>query len=118
MKGKGVDRHIMGLKLCLKPGESHPLFAHPAVVKSTYFRLSTSSLSTGELYNGTGFGCMVPDGYGINYCIGPKVIKMGMESKKSCRETSTARMKAQIVRAFDDMRTVLEQAAGEKGAKL
>jgi carnitine O-acetyltransferase len=80
--------------------------------QSTWFRLSTSGLSSGDLYNGTGFGCVVPDGYGVNYCIGKKKIKMGIESKKSCRETSTIRFKHALWAAYADIKKLCEQQNG------
>jgi carnitine O-acetyltransferase len=55
MKGLGCDRHLLGLKMCLKPGEMHPLLSNKLLSQSTHFRLSTSSLSSGENYNGKEF---------------------------------------------------------------
>nr|CAG8588585.1 85_t:CDS:10 [Entrophospora candida] len=78
--GKGCDRHLLGLKLLLKEGESHPLFQHPIFAKSQEWLLSTSGLTTGTKFNGTGFGCVYPNGYGINYLPGEHVLKFGMES--------------------------------------
>ena len=116
MQGHGADRHLMGLKLCLKAGEDHPFLLDPIVRGSNWFRMSTSSLSSGDLYNGTGFGSVTPDGYGINYCIGKKVIKFGIESKKHCRETSTTRFKHAIIDAFYDVKRMCLEA--QQAAKI
>jgi hypothetical protein len=34
------------------------------------------SIIVGDFYNGTGFGAAVADGYGVNYCLGKKTIKV------------------------------------------
>lgn len=107
MRGEGVDRHIFGMKMCLQSGEDHPFLSDPVARGSTNYRLSTSSLSSGELYLGTGFGSAVPDGYGVNYCIGKGALKFGIESKKSCRETSTARFKHALIDALYDMKRMV-----------
>lgn len=112
MKGEGVDRHLLGLKVVMKPGEKHPLFDSPVLKESTTFRLSTSQLNDGSNFNGTGFGAGTQDGYGTNYCIGPKVIKFGVECKKSCRETSTDAFKRAVTKAFMDVRSMCENVNG------
>ncbi|KAI3652212.1 hypothetical protein MP228_003515 [Amoeboaphelidium protococcarum] len=120
MSGQGVDRHILGLKVAyslptlagenmkLDSANRHPLFSHPAMLESTRFRLSTSSLSSGVNYNGTGFGTVEPDGYGINYCVGDEFIKFGIESKKGCRETSTAQFKIILAQALLEVSRLCE----------
>jgi carnitine O-acetyltransferase len=57
----------------------------------------------------------VPDGYGINYCIGAKAIKFGVESKHSCKETSTQKFKAVLAQALIDLRDV---SAAAKDSRL
>jgi len=64
--GKGCDRHLMGLRLMLQPGESSPLFDDVLFSKSQEWKLSTSGLSAGDRFKGTGFGTGFADGYGIN----------------------------------------------------
>lgn len=56
----------MGLKLMLRPGESHALFEDPLFQQSQDWILSTSGLSAGDRFFGTGFGTVWPQGYGIN----------------------------------------------------
>jgi carnitine O-acetyltransferase len=46
--GKGCDRHLLGLRLLLRKGESHPLFTEPIFTKSQEWLLSTSSLGAGD----------------------------------------------------------------------
>ena len=66
--GKGIDRHLLGLQLLMKPedGETADLFSDELWQKSQTWKLSTSGLSAGNLFRGTGFGALYPDGYGIN----------------------------------------------------
>ena len=65
MKGNGVDRHLLGLRQCLRPGETHPLLKNPLLSESTTFRLSTSGLSSGETYNGIKSGMKLICRHGI-----------------------------------------------------
>ncbi|KAI0069154.1 acyltransferase ChoActase/COT/CPT [Artomyces pyxidatus] len=104
--GKGIDRHLLGLCLMLQPGERSDLFEDPLFEQSQTWKLSTSGLSAGHLFRGTGFGASYQDGYGINYLSGPHIIKFGIESKHSCPETSTALFQAALSEALRDMRTV------------
>ena len=67
--GRGVDRHLFGLKKCLKPGEPLPeLFQDRAYGYSGTWYLSTSQLSS-EFFNGYGWSQVVDEGYGIAYMI-------------------------------------------------
>ncbi|ORY34657.1 Choline/Carnitine o-acyltransferase-domain-containing protein [Naematelia encephala] len=109
--GQGFDRHLMGLKVHLRPGETHALFEDEMYAKSQEWKFSTSGLSPGPNFMGTGFGAAWPDGYGINYLPGPNLIKFGIESKHSCPVTSTARFKHNIVQSLRDIRRVCEAAA-------
>lgn len=115
--GKGYDRHMMGLKVQLRPGEAHPLFDDELYSSSQAWKLSTSGLSSGIQFHATGFGAPFADGYGINYMAGPNLIKFGLESKVSCDTSSTTRFKHEIVQAFRDMRELCE-AQTDAPAKL
>jgi carnitine O-acetyltransferase len=50
ISGNGIDRHLLGLKICLKPNETHEIFYSALIAKGTYYRLSSSSLSEGNGY--------------------------------------------------------------------
>ncbi|OCF34330.1 carnitine acetyltransferase [Kwoniella heveanensis BCC8398] len=116
--GHGYDRHLMGLKVHLRNGENHPLFEDELYAKSQEWKLSTSGLSAGGKFMGTGFGAAWPDGYGINYLAGPYLVKFGIESKYSCDKTSTQRFKHHIAQALRDMRRVCEAQAEKVEARL
>lgn len=66
--GKGIDRHLLGLRLLMRPedGETANLFSDEVFDRSATWKLSTSGLSAGHQFRGTGFGAVYPDGYGIN----------------------------------------------------
>lgn len=67
--GKGVDRHLFGLKKCLKEGEELPgIYKDPAYGYSSTWFLSTSQLSS-EYFNGYGWSQVVDEGFGIAYMI-------------------------------------------------
>lgn len=67
--GQGVDRHLFGLKKCLKEGEELPeLFKDRAYGYSGTWFLSSSQLSS-EFFNGYGWSQVVDEGWGIAYMI-------------------------------------------------
>lgn len=67
--GRGVDRHLFGLKKCVREGEDMPaIFRDPAYAYSSTWYLSTSQLSS-EYFNGYGWSQVVDEGFGIAYMI-------------------------------------------------
>lgn len=67
--GKGVDRHLFGLKKCLREGEELPeMYKDRAYGYSGTWYLSTSQLSS-EYFNGYGWSQVIDDGFGIAYMI-------------------------------------------------
>jgi hypothetical protein len=87
----------------MKPGETHALFTHPLFSKSQEWLLSTSALFSGERVNGTGFGAVYHNGYGVNYMIADNMIKFGIECKKSAGN-SAKRFADQLTKALQDLR--------------
>lgn len=96
----------------MKPGENAGIFNDPAYKKSTNFLLSTSGLSAGERFLGTGFGAVSNDGYGINYMAGPEMIKFGIESKRSCKNTGSEGFKRHLAEVLVELRRVCGEAVG------
>jgi carnitine O-acetyltransferase len=67
--GKGVDRHLFGLKKLLEPGQELPaIYKDPAYGYSGSWFLSTSQLSS-EYFNGYGWSQVIDAGFGIAYMI-------------------------------------------------
>ncbi|KAF9243394.1 acyltransferase ChoActase/COT/CPT [Melanogaster broomeanus] len=103
MTGQGIDRHLLGLHIS---GDTAPLFEDSVFKQSQEWRLSTSGLSEGWWFRGTGFGSPYEDGYGINYLIRPHSITFCLESKHSCPTTSTRTFIDHVVDALRDMRDI------------
>jgi carnitine O-acetyltransferase len=62
--GKGVDRHLFGLKKLIQEGEEVPeIFKDPAYTYSSTWYISSSQLSS-EFYNGYGWSQVIDEGWG------------------------------------------------------
>ncbi|KAF9517028.1 hypothetical protein BS47DRAFT_1291705 [Hydnum rufescens UP504] len=121
MLGRGIDRHLLGLRLQLRSEESSPFFDDPLFVLSQEWKLSTSGLSAGivSLLQGERFGAPFADGYGINYLTGAELLKFGIESKRSSPLTSTKHFKQMIAESLEEMKVVcLEGMYGNQESKL
>ncbi|MCJ1357568.1 MAG: Carnitine O-acetyltransferase mitochondrial [Icmadophila ericetorum] len=78
--GKGVDRHLFGLKKCIKEGEEMPeIFKDPTYGYSSSWYLSTSQLSS-EYFNGYGWSQVIDDGFGI--AIQFNIVSKGLGSER------------------------------------
>lgn len=95
------------------PEQPVALFEDPVFWKSQTWRLSTSGLSEGWYFRGTGFGAPFPDGYGVNYLIGPSSIKFCIDSKHSCSSTSTHMLMGHLHDALTDMWGICMSKCGE-----
>ncbi|OAQ27852.1 acyltransferase ChoActase/COT/CPT [Linnemannia elongata AG-77] len=107
--GKGVDRHLLGLRSMMQTPEEQKsalIFQDPSYIQSMYFRLSSSNMSPGDNFWG-GFGPVVPEGYGINYAIGKENIKFSISSLRSCKETNSKEFRETILGALRDMKKTL-----------
>ncbi|KAG8630300.1 hypothetical protein KVT40_001919 [Elsinoe batatas] len=79
--GKGVDRHLFGLKKLIKSGEEIPaIFQDPAFSYSSTWFISSSQLSS-EYFNGYGWSQVVDEGWGIAYMINENSIQFNIVSK-------------------------------------
>ncbi|ANB12786.1 carnitine O-acetyltransferase CAT2 [Sugiyamaella lignohabitans] len=98
--GKGVDRHLFGLKKLLSPNEDVPaIFSDPMYTYSSSWFLSTSQLSS-EYFNGYGWSQVIDQGFGLAYMINENSIQVNIVSKGLGSEK---------------MRHYLEEAADELG---
>lgn len=66
-QGMGIDRHLFGLKLSLRPGEDMPtIYSDKAFGLSSSWELSTSHLPS-ENFESWGFGEVAAEGFGTGY---------------------------------------------------
>ena len=112
-EGKGVDRHLFGLRKLLPPGAALPeIYADPAYGYSSSWFLSTSQISS-EYFNGYGWSQVIDQGYGIAYMINENNLQFNIVSKKQGCE----RMQFYLADAANDMRELMESELETK-AKL
>ncbi|PLW46208.1 hypothetical protein PCANC_08804 [Puccinia coronata f. sp. avenae] len=114
--GQGVDRHLLGLRLSLKPGEEMPaLFQDPIYKESTNWTLSTSTLPS-EYFNGLGYGAVVPEGFGLAYAVNEETIRFTVTTTNG----NGPRLKHCLHEAADDIYTMMRAQDGQglPGAKL
>jgi carnitine O-acetyltransferase len=144
--GRGVDRHLTGLRLVYDAAEDGALPAEGSASANTGFwagakllfgddllgesqgwKLSTSGLSAGDKLAGTGFGSGYLDGYGINYLAGGNLLKFGIESKHpppdgqgESGEDPTHQLATAIVESLRYFKTICEKEAppSSEGSKL
>ncbi|KAF2667484.1 carnitine O-acetyltransferas-like protein [Microthyrium microscopicum] len=112
--GRGVDRHLFGLKKCLKEGEKVPaVFEDPAFSYSGSWHLSTSQLSS-EYLNGWGYSQVIDDGFGLAYMINEHSIQFNVV----CKGLGAERMSFYLNEAAGDMRDILLPSLDKPAAKL
>lgn len=103
--GFGVDRHILGLRLtATDAGITHPFLTDKAFAKSTHWKLSTSQLPS--KYSMTGYGPVVPDGYGLYYNIREKQLGFCASSFRSNGQTSATKMASTLNNTLLEMQRV------------
>lgn len=102
-EGRGVDRHLFGLRRMLQPGEPMPqIFKDPLYAYSCTWYISSSQLSS-EYFNGYGWSQVVDDGFGTAYMINKNTLQVNICSKK---------------KGSYHFRDALEQSANELGKLL
>ncbi|KAA1084103.1 Carnitine O-acetyltransferase mitochondrial [Puccinia graminis f. sp. tritici] len=114
--GQGVDRHLLGLRLSLKPGEEMPaLFQDPIYKESTNWILSTSTLPS-EYFNGLGYGAVVPEGFGLAYAVNEESMRFTVTTTTG----NGARLKYCLHEAADDIHKMMrsQDGKGVPNAKL
>ncbi|KAH8356325.1 hypothetical protein KR084_000461, partial [Drosophila pseudotakahashii] len=109
LQGRGVDRHLFGLKLmavenCLPIPE---FFTSPGYEKSTHFRMSTSQVAT--KYDAfMGYGPAVDDGYSCCYNPRDDDIILAISAWRHCQITDPFKLAKSLAQSFSQMRDVLE----------
>lgn len=108
MKGEGVDRHLLGLKMIAKEnGLPIPeLYADDGFVKSTHYRISTSQVaSVNRIF--MCYGPAVDDGYGLCYNPRDDDMLFAISAFKSCPDTCSNVMAHQMTEALEAMYSLL-----------
>ncbi|KAJ6108641.1 Carnitine O-acetyltransferase [Penicillium sp. IBT 18751x] len=114
--GRGVDRHLFGLKKLLQPGEKLPsIYEDPAFTYSSSWYISSSQLSS-EFFNGYGWSQVIDDGFGIAYMINENSLNFNIV----CKRLGAHRMSYYLNEAANELRDVLmpDLAAQPEKAKL
>lgn len=95
MQGRGVDRHILGLKLtAAKNGiDASEFFSDPGLVKSAHMRLSTSQVGS-KFESVMCYGPLTEDGYGCCYNPRDNDMLFAISSFKTCEETNAKKFGA------------------------
>ncbi|KAF5291724.1 hypothetical protein FQR65_LT11418 [Abscondita terminalis] len=108
MKGHGVDRHLLGLKLAAQElgCELPELFCDASYTRSTHFRLSTSQVAT-QCDALMAYGPAVQDGYGLCYNPRKNDINFGLSAWASCPETNVEQFEKCLVQTLCDMQSLL-----------
>ncbi|KAJ3125539.1 Carnitine O-acetyltransferase mitochondrial [Physocladia obscura] len=102
--GRGVDRHLLGLRLLINSNEEKPkIFTDPSYAISSHWTLSTSQI-TSENFVGYGWGQVVPDGYGVAYMVKEESLHFNLVSLKLRNEE----MRSNFIEALKNMRDVFE----------
>ncbi|KAI8941647.1 hypothetical protein NX059_002860 [Plenodomus lindquistii] len=112
--GRGVDRHLFGLKKCIQQGEEVPaLYQDPAYSYSSTWFISSSQLSS-EYFNGYGWSQVIDDGWGIAYMINENSIQFNVVSKG----LGSDKMSFYLNEAAGDMRDLMLPTLEAPKAKL
>lgn len=112
--GQGVDRHLLGLRVQIRPEETDraTLFNDPAYPLSSTFILSTSNTGAGDMFRG-GFAPVTGDGYGVNYAVDPKNIKISISDWRSSHKTDAPRFADTIVQTLQDVQKIGAEVLGQ-----
>lgn len=114
--GKGVDRHFLGLKNMLQPGEEVPaIFSDPVFSYSATWYLSTSQIPS-EYFQSWGFSQVIDDGYGLAYMINSDWLHVHISCKKGNGLRSDV-LKYYLTETANEMRDILKTSLPPK-AKL
>ncbi|EJU03250.1 acyltransferase ChoActase/COT/CPT [Dacryopinax primogenitus] len=112
--GLGVDRHLLGLRMVLRPSESHPFLDSPLMQKTKNWEMSTSQLSSAYV-QGWGYAEVVPEGYGLAYAIHPDHLRWTITCLKGEGEGGRAeRMAWYIEEAAGRVRRMMRSAREEE----
>lgn len=119
LQGKGVDRHLLGLKLmALENNIPVPdFYKTPGIAKSAHFHLSTSQVAS-KYEAFMCYGPLVANGYGC--CYNPRANDMifAVSSWKTNEETDTMKFSVSLKESLQSMFDLLSRAGEKPKSKM
>lgn len=104
--GKGVDRHLFGLKQMLKPGEPIPsIFSDPIFTYSQTWYISSSQVPS-EYFQSWGWSQVIDDGFGLAYLINNDWIHVHISCKRG-NGLQSDHLKWYLVESANEMKDIL-----------
>ncbi|KAJ1724634.1 Carnitine O-acetyltransferase mitochondrial [Coemansia erecta] len=114
VEGQGVDRHLLGLRMSIHPGEQKPeIFSDPAYEYSSHWYLSTSQISS-ENFTSYGWSEVSPKGYGIAYNIRKESLLIHITAMRNEYGLNSDYLASFFETAANDVRHMMQQAAGQR----
>ncbi|KWU47342.1 nucleolar GTP-binding protein 2 [Rhodotorula sp. JG-1b] len=108
--GRGVDRHLFGLKKLLQDGEELPkIYQDPTFAQSSNWILSTSQLSS-EYFDGWGYGPVTDGGYGLAYSVNERTLRFTITSENRGPHNNVQAFRHYLEEACEDVREVMEKS--------
>jgi carnitine O-acetyltransferase len=115
-QANGVDRHLLGLSMCIKDGETLPeLYNDPVFQRAKRWRVSTSHL-THPKFDGWGYGQVVPDGVGLAYSIHPRHCMFNITALKHTGWTD--KLSQLLEESLLELRTLIEVDTIESSSQM
>ncbi|KAJ2347470.1 Carnitine O-acetyltransferase mitochondrial [Coemansia sp. RSA 2618] len=104
---RGVDRHLLGLRMLVKHGEHMPaIFTDPAYSYSSHWFVSTSQMSS-ENFTSYGWSEVTPRGYGVAYNIRKHSVLIHVTCVRSGRGLDSDHFAQHLETAAHDVRNLL-----------
>ncbi|BGP07304.1 GTPase required for pre-60S ribosomal subunit nuclear export and maturation [Rhodotorula toruloides] len=114
--GRGVDRHLFGLKKVLREGEELPaLYQDPTFAQSGNWILSTSQLSS-EYFAGWGYGEVVDEGYGLAYAVNNRTLRFTITSMNRGKHNNVHAFRHYLEQACNEVREMMEKGGAVPSA--
>ncbi|ODV81695.1 carnitine O-acetyltransferase mitochondrial precursor [Suhomyces tanzawaensis NRRL Y-17324] len=115
--GRGVDRHLFGLKQMLRTGEPVPeIFKDPIFSYSQSWYISSSQVPS-EYFQSWGWSQVIDQGFGLAYLINNDWLHIHIASKKG-NGLSSGHLKAYLIESANEMKEILSKGLLEPQAKL
>ncbi|KAJ2019529.1 Carnitine O-acetyltransferase mitochondrial [Coemansia sp. RSA 2337] len=110
VEGQGVDRHLLGLRMVLRPEETKPeIFEDPAYAYSSHWYLSTSQVSS-ENFTSYGWSEVTPKGYGVAYNIRKECLIIHIACMRNEHALNSDHLAQYLETALNDVRNMLLKA--------